>query len=377
MRFKFLFLIAATLVATQSFAQNSYTLKGLVKDANTGELLPFATVFFAETTYGTTSNDDGFYELKIRNEGTYDLVVKFIGYKTYVAQVKLGEAEVAEFDIFIVPDSKDLGSVVVSAEKDVNWRNNMVEFRKVFLGESENARQCKILNEEVVDFIFDNKTNTLEAFSAEPIIIENEALGYTVTYYLEQFVIEYKKNLSTYFGYTIFKEMESKNKRKVKRWEDKRQTAYEGSPNHFFTSLYENKLKDEGFVVQRAQDVEGFGRVLDPNEALLYDSLKLGSSNISKALPFQNILYITFQKEFESERYQQTAGRAPGRLSVGKIEKNKPQQSWIAMLDENRSIEFEPSGYIYNPTAYYSAGYWGFEKVAEMLPIDYRPKKED
>ncbi|OEK05068.1 carboxypeptidase-like regulatory domain-containing protein [Roseivirga misakiensis] len=374
MRPKYLFLLVALFISSQSFAQSNFVLKGIVKDATSGEALPFATVFFAETTYGTTSKDDGSYELVVKNEGTYDLIVKFVGYKTYAAQVTLGEAPVAEFDILISPDTKDLGSVVVSAKKDRNWLSNMVEFRRVFLGESENARQCRILNEEVVDFIDDYKTKTLEAYAQEPIIIENQALGYTITYYLESFIIDYSSNLSTYFGYTIFKEMKARSKRKQRGWEENRRKAYEGSPVHFFTSLYENKLKDEGFVVQKAQDIEGLGRVLDPKEAALFDSLQTGKTNISKALPFENILYITFQKEFESELYQKRSG---GRLSLGKVEKNKPQQSWISMLDDNRSIEFEPNGYIYNPTAYYSAGYWGFEKVAEMLPIDYRPKKED
>lgn len=377
MRFRFLLLFAITLLSSQSYAQSSFTLKGLVKDASTGEILPFATVFFAETTYGTTTNEEGFYQLEVKSGGTYDLIVKFLGYKTYVAQVTLGETEVAEFDILIEADAKDLGSFVVTANKDRNWRNNMITFRKIFLGESENARECRILNEEVVDFIDDGMKGTLEAFSNEPIIIENKALGYKITYYLEKFVIDFKANLSTYYGYTIFEELKSGSKRKNRRWESSRKKAYEGSATHFFTSLYENKLKEEGFVVQAARDVKGLGRVLNPNDAMLFDSLKVGSSNISKELPFENLLYITFKKEYESEVYQSASRSVFGHTSVSKIVPKKPQQSWISMLEGNEGIEFEPSGYIYNPTAYYSAGYWGFEKVAEMLPINYRPKKED
>lgn len=377
MRFRFLILIAAILVVSESFAQDSFTLKGLVKDAKTGEVLPFATVFFAETTYGTTTNEEGYYELVVKNEGTYDLIVKFLGYKTYVAQVTLGEAQVAEFDILIEADAKDLGSFVVTANKDRNWKNNMITFRRTFLGESENARQCQILNEEVIDFIDDGMEGTLEAFSNEPIIIENKALGYKITYYLEKFVIDYKISLSTYYGYTIFEELKSNSKRKNKKWESSRKKAYEGSSTHFFTSLYENKLKEEGFVVQAAQDVKGLGRVLNPNDAKVFDSLKLGSSNISKELPFENLLYITYTKEYESEVYQTASKSIFGHASVSKIVPRKPQQSWISLMEGNEAIEFEPSGYIYNPTAYLSAGYWGFEKVAEMLPINYRPKKED
>ncbi len=377
MKLRLFILLTFALISFEGFSQESFTLTGTITDKASNDPMPFATVFFAETTFGTVSGENGEYKLTVPKPGTYDLIVKFVGYKTFALQVKLGEAPVATLDITIEADTRNLGSVVVSAKKDKDWERHMQEFRTTFLGESQNARKCKILNEQDIDFFYDKKKVVLEAFSSEPIIIENKALGYRVKYYLEKFVINYTAGLSTYYGYTIFEEMDG-SKNKKARWEKNRRKAYEGSAIHFFTSLYENRLTEEGFYVQVAKDVSGFGRVINPRDANVFQFLKEGSNDISKSLPFENFLYITYEKEFESKEYQEAQSRriSLGHSSISKINK-KPQQSWISIMEGYESIEFEPSGYIYDPTSFYSAGYWGFEKIADMVPINYRPKKKD
>lgn len=377
MRLKLYILLTVLFISFEGLAQTSYTVKGTIKDAATGDLMPFATVFFAETTFGTATNEEGEYRLTVSNPGTYDLIVKFVGYKTYAIQLKLGDQAEVTKDILIEAETKSLGSVVVTAKKDAKWQEHMREFKLIFLGESANARQCKILNEEVVDFIYDEKKVILEAFSSEPIIIENKALGYKIQYYLEHFEVKYTANMSSYYGYTIFEELSSKSKRKMNRWEANRKKAYEGSAVHFFTSLYQNKLEEDGFFVQVAKDVTGLGRVIDAKDANVYQFLKSGTTDISKALPFENLLYVTYDKEFESKEYQAIQSRRViGHASASKLVK-KAQQSWISIMDGYESIEFEPNGYVYNPVSFYSAGYWGFEKIAEMIPLDYRPKSDN
>ncbi len=377
MKLKNYILLFLLLAGFNSLAQDSYTVSGVVKDAQSGEVMPFATVFFAETTFGTATDDDGRYSLTVAKPGTYDLIVKFVGYRTYAAQVKLGGQTEIKMDVLIEVDAKSLGSVEVTANKDKKWEEHMRQFRLTFLGESANARQCKILNEEVIDFIYDEKKVILEAFSSEPIIIENKALGYKIQYYLEHFEVNYASSMSSYYGYTVFEEMNSKSKRRMGRWEANRKKAYEGSPVHFFTSLYQNKLEQEGFLVQVAKDVNGSGRVLDARNANVFQYLTEGSNNLSKNLPFENFLYVTYDKELESKEYQEIQNkRRIGHVSTSKLVK-KPQQSWISIMDGFESIEFEPNGYIYNPVSFYSAGYWGFEKIAEMIPLDYRPKTDN
>ena len=367
--FNFLFFLSITTIA------QTYIVKGSVKDSN-GELLPFANVFFAETTYGTTTDNEGRFELRIEKAGTYDLVVRFVGYRTYAAQIKLSDQREYDLSITLEEDAITLGSVTVTGEKDERWQYNIQEFRYVFLGVSANARKCKIKNEDDVDFIEDEDAGILEAFSREPIIIENKALGYLIKYYLEEFKIDYKSGMSSYYGYTSFEKLKG-SKRQERRWEEARTKAYNGSIVHFFSSLYENKLKEEGFKVQIAQDVKGFGRVLNPREADIGRELVVGNTELSKRLPFENYLYITYTKESESKDYSDYQSKFGGRHASVSFEPKRPQQSWISIVEGYEDIEFEESGYVYNPIAFLSAGYWGFEKVAEMVPINYRPQSEN
>ena len=63
-----------------SFYSNAQ-IKGTITDVK-GNPLPFVNVFEENTYNGTTSNEQGKYELKIRKTGSYILVFKFLGYQT-------------------------------------------------------------------------------------------------------------------------------------------------------------------------------------------------------------------------------------------------------------------------------------------------------
>ena len=56
-------------------------IKGKITDINNAPL-PFVSVYFDETVRGTTSNNDGDYELVANQAGNYTVVFQFLGYKT-------------------------------------------------------------------------------------------------------------------------------------------------------------------------------------------------------------------------------------------------------------------------------------------------------
>ncbi len=355
-------------------AQNGFAISGTVSDAETGETLPFANVFFAETTYGVNTDADGRFEIKVSEPGTYDLIIRFVGYKTYGLNIRLEDERSLYFDVALTPEEVNLGSVTVTAEKDENWKRYLQIFKDTFLGFSKNASQCKILNEDDLDFYYDRKENALYAYSKVPIKVENKALGYLIDYYLEEFKVDYSKRLNTYFGYTVFTEMEAKTKRRARVWEENRRKAYEGSLQHFFSSVFEGKLEEEGYIVQVAKDVTNFGRVLDPTNVNLREWLDQGQSDLSRQLPFDNFLYVTYTKERETPEYVQKA-KPGGKLNSVSASRLGEQISWISLAEGKEAIEFERTGYVYDPLSFYSSGYWGFEKVADMVPINYKPKQ--
>lgn len=64
----------------RSSAVIRYTISGIIRDEETGETLPGATVSVDMTTIGTISNAYGFYSLSLP-AGTYDLTYSFVGYE--------------------------------------------------------------------------------------------------------------------------------------------------------------------------------------------------------------------------------------------------------------------------------------------------------
>lgn len=354
-----------TFLTFSVFGQSSsqFVIKGNVSDQQTGETLPFASVFLANTTVGTVTNEKGDFVLRIPKSGSYDLIIKFSGYKTYTQSVQFFEPQTFEVNAKLEVETRVIKGVTVTAKKDDEWRRNLEDFKMGFLGTSPFARQCKILNEEVINFYFDQENNTFEAFASEPLIIENKALGYRIKYVLEGYMVYFNEKYSSYWGYPSYEELRGDKKPRA-RWLKNREVAYMGSVDHFFSSLFNNRLKEDGYMVQMARDVDG-KRYLDRNELDLYQFVKSGSTENSKRLEFENILYVTYTKELISPEMGSVIN-----VSDVPVYGNK-QRSQFRLLEGKTYIEFEKNGYVYNPLDYLVADYWAVEKMGDLMPIDY------
>ena len=54
-----------------------------------GEPLAFVNIYIEDTYTGTTSNDDGKYELNINQADTYTITFKYLGFKTLKKTVEI------------------------------------------------------------------------------------------------------------------------------------------------------------------------------------------------------------------------------------------------------------------------------------------------
>jgi CarboxypepD_reg-like domain len=66
---------------TSAEAQIVAHVKGQVIDAQTGELLPFVTVFIQKLGIGCNTDENGQFELKITANGSQNLTIRLVGYK--------------------------------------------------------------------------------------------------------------------------------------------------------------------------------------------------------------------------------------------------------------------------------------------------------
>jgi len=132
---------------------NSFTLSGYVRDANTGESLIGVNVFLADQSAGTVTNAYGFYSLTLPG-GTQQIKVQFIGYRTISRTVELRADQSLNFKL--KPQSTELEAVeVVSERADENVSSvemsvaklDVKEVKKMpqLLGEADIIRSLTLL----------------------------------------------------------------------------------------------------------------------------------------------------------------------------------------------------------------------------------------
>ena len=79
-------------------AQNKYTLSGIVTDNSTTETIIGVNIIIPELKNGTVTNEYGFYSLTLE-EGTYQLQISYLGYKTVNLTLELDADKTLNFKL--------------------------------------------------------------------------------------------------------------------------------------------------------------------------------------------------------------------------------------------------------------------------------------
>ena len=93
------------------FEANAQTISGTIKDANTFERLIGVNIILNDGN-GTATDFDGNYQI-LEDVGEHQITFKYIGYDEVVKTISLNKNEVTTLDIFLVPSSEQLSTVVV------------------------------------------------------------------------------------------------------------------------------------------------------------------------------------------------------------------------------------------------------------------------
>lgn len=91
-------------------AQEATKIMGIVRDAQTGDTLPFVSIYFKDTQIGSTTGFDGRFSLESR-KGTDTLVASYIGYNTIYLPVQRNRFQTV--DILMQPEKYELQGVVI------------------------------------------------------------------------------------------------------------------------------------------------------------------------------------------------------------------------------------------------------------------------
>ncbi len=243
------------------------TVSGIVVDSLTKEPLPFVNVFLANSTMGASTAANGSFSIQSISPGKYDLVASYVGYKPYLIPVDFtmrenGFSKEIKLTVELVQEAKQLQEIVIK-EDTTNRAKLLADFKKVFLGQTRNSKECKILNQRDIHLYFDAKEGLLLAHAKKPIEVENRALGYKIYFYLNQFEVNYQKGSQLSYGVYRFEELTSQKARKNKIWERERRQTYLGSVTHFMRALRDSALQENSFTVRKIFTVPNLKRPSD------------------------------------------------------------------------------------------------------------------
>lgn len=112
------------------FAQENYTISGIVKDASNGETTFGASVFLKGTNVGSITNEYGFYSITAP-KGDYTLIISYVGYKTLKKTITLNKNEKLNFELS--ESTTELDAVLITAEESeqLNIRSPQMSVSKV------------------------------------------------------------------------------------------------------------------------------------------------------------------------------------------------------------------------------------------------------
>jgi len=100
------------------FISNSLFSQVIGTVTDTGDqLLPYVNIYTEDGLKGTTTNEEGAYELKLTQPGNYTLIFQFLGYESLRKQVKI-ESFPYKLDVKLTPEITNLEEVTVNADEN-------------------------------------------------------------------------------------------------------------------------------------------------------------------------------------------------------------------------------------------------------------------
>jgi len=347
------------------FSQQFY-IRGRVTDIETQLPLKGASVYINNTTKGSSTNDNGDFELGPLQPGRYEVVASFVGYDPllYSAEIRTSSLRIS----FKIEKKEEILREVLVLSSELRKRYLDI-FKKYVIGLSTEAERCQIKNIEEVQFASGETKDEIVAYTEKALVIENPELGYTIHFDLLEFYYNKATTAAYFYGYSRFVDW-GKDEKTKKKWIRKRIQAYEGSTVHFFRSLVKKQLTKEGFTVYqliiagskllspRYQDVQMATKAIEDSMIRIYPD----SAYKIYELRVHDGWRIFYEKNTELKLDITRKIMVDGQPPTGTV-------SGLRLREE--PVLINARGIILTPIRLFYDGIWGYERLANMLPEDY------
>jgi hypothetical protein len=345
----FIILFFSILFAEPVLAQ---TWKGRVIEKGSEKPVIYANVFLEGSTIGTITDSTGHFVLNTLQHSSLPLIISCIGYQT----VRFENNDISDnFTVSLQKQDIEIREVEIKADNQQREKYLKI-FEKEFLGESEYGKKCKILNEIDIYPFYNKDTKTLHVNALNPIEIINPELGYKIVYLLNSF----KKSREgvKFTGYSLFIELEQKNKKDKNKIEENRLRAFVNSRLHFMRCLYNGPLRYTYFKL-----ADNLGNVLNTSEVIFE------SNNGHKEICYDKALTVYFEEDGRAPYmgYSGEEGKWIWTYTALNASENGKFSGFI--LNEE-CVKIENYGY-YNPESITWYGDLASWRVGDMLPYNF------
>ncbi len=358
-----LFFLAITLKA---FSQTG-TITGLVKDAETGETLPYCNVFINNTTIATVTDMDGKFTLSGLEPGPVEVGFSFMGYIAETKKLTLNPGGTSTVNLSMKPFDQELSDVEIKASRDKVWERDLRKFQNLFLGNDQVASLSTIQNPWAIDFSEGKEKGTFLATAIQPIEIENNYLGYKISFDLKEF-FDSPTNYRI-VGAARFEEMKPESEIQRSTWENNRAEVYKKSPMNMFRAMINEKQEEEGFFLYG--DKPGGSASMNMRSDIF--SNELGKS----VVPYKPAQLIT-PADKPGEYLIAMKGRIEIHYQKGYSQVNtyKDAPYPVSWLEVNKGIvRVRENGMVLNPQDLVFSGDMDQKRISTLLPLDYDAEK--
>ena len=362
---------------------DTFTIKGWVRDRDSKRPIESVNIYLNETTIGTSSMKDGNYQIDHVPIGSYTIVFSHVGYYPVTYDFTVDKTGKMVINSLMETNISLLDAVAVESSPLVTEEENeemLKIFKRELLGTSSNATKCEILNEEVLSFSFNPLEQLMKAYASEPVRIENRALGYLINYEMEFF--ESSSETIRSLANIKFEELEPQDDKEQKKWTQNREKAYKGSFRHFMKSIIENDYYSEGFRVYRVEnryDIDEKNLTPVQRDRIVEET----EDPLEFKVSFDDYLFVTYTRELESAAYindvieQMLKSKD---ISLDKYiyaDEKRPevQRSLVKIVKDEVIVDL--NGHTLEPLSVSLSGYWAWEKLADMVPLDFGVKKRN
>lgn len=127
-------------------AQNTGTIKGQLKEEGANEAIIGATVMLKGTTYGTSTDVEGYFQISAVPEGVYTVSISAVGYESKeIENIKVEKGKVILINTTLLTESSEIGTIEVVARKqtgtDISVIAEIKEAEQVAVGISSEQIQ--------------------------------------------------------------------------------------------------------------------------------------------------------------------------------------------------------------------------------------------